>query len=168
MKFQEYQGNLLEVEVDVIAHQCNCTGQGAAGLAYYVFERYPEVNDYLDNPKPMRFTTVSLRETVDGTCKAVANMWTQFWPGGPQVAPSLDDESMRLIAFERALSLLAEEMGQRNYTSVAFPCRYGSDLAGGDWATYRAMIQKFARTHPYLDVHIVELVRNTKAVTAKN
>jgi len=41
--------------------------------------------------------------------------------------------------------------------SVAFPHSIGCGLAGGDWAAYRAAIERFAVRNPAISVVVVRL-----------
>ena len=40
------EGDLLSIETDYIAHQCNCVTKAARGLAKALFAKYPEANIY--------------------------------------------------------------------------------------------------------------------------
>ena len=41
--------------------------------------------------------------------------------------------------------------------SVAFPHQIGCGLAGGNWATYEAMLEDFAAAHPHIRCYICTL-----------
>ena len=158
---REYEGDLLTAEVDVIAHQCNVMTQGAAGIAGIIFQQYPEVDTYKNNPQPLKFTTVEMmpvNKDRDTPYSFVANLYSQFFPASSQKSPSFDDAWTRLVAFKRCLTLLADEMSIRGLTSVGFPRYIGCAIAGGDWPTYHGVITKWADLHKsWLTVHIVGL-----------
>jgi len=59
----------------------------------------------------------------------------------------------RLGWFEQAL----EKLAMLGLESVAFPHSIGCGLAGGDWAAYRAAIERFAVRNPAISVVVVRL-----------
>ncbi len=151
----ELDGDLLTTDTDVIAHQCNVVSKGCAGLAGAIFTRHPEVNTYGENPQPLRYTTALLYPVEGATYKAVGNLYTQFNTGPPTWG--LDSTRMRMFAFKQALMQLEILMVGHNFSRIAFPRFYGSDLAGGNWPDYRDAIEAFAQFYPRLEVKIIGL-----------
>ena len=46
-------GDLLEAKEKYIVHQTNCTStRGAAGLAYYIYKKFPYSNIYQERDNP--------------------------------------------------------------------------------------------------------------------
>lgn len=81
------EGDLLQAEETIIAHQVNCFGV-TGGLAEKIFEKWPEVKaDYLgltawvgrrDRKALLGLVRLS---TVNGQAKLVANLYGQYYPG---------------------------------------------------------------------------------------
>lgn len=152
--FQEYQGDLLKAEVDVIAHQCNCMSKGAAGLAAVIFENIPAAHTYNANPEPRQFGTWKLFDAPSQyPFRHVLNLYTQVYPGPPTWG--MDSDASRIITFKNTISqFLMSNSGA--VKSIAFPARIGSDLAGGNWFSYRSVLFDIATFFPDVQVHIVE------------
>ena len=75
--------------------------------------------------------------------------------GAPKDANG-DGRGHREAWFAQALDELARQpaIAQR-HQSIAFPAEIGCGLAGGDWAAYHAMLERFARGNPQVRVVIV-------------
>jgi O-acetyl-ADP-ribose deacetylase (regulator of RNase III) len=153
--FREYEGDLLQAEVDVIAHQTNCTSLNVSGLAAAIFQKHPKANGNLQNPDFSRYGTTELREAQGAPYKFVANIYGQVYPGHPK-PQGPDTKVMRQVAFGQCVDLLAEIMKDADLTSVAFPAYVGCGLAGGEWADYRDTIMVLAEDNPTFEVHIIE------------
>lgn len=79
------QGDLLEAfensEVNVIAHQCNCTVGMGAGIAKKIAEKYPIV-DMLD--KGYRKNEIGTALYIElGNDQHIFNLYAQYYPGQP-------------------------------------------------------------------------------------
>lgn len=133
------QGSLLDAEETIIAHQVNCFGV-AGGLAYHVFEKWPDAkNDYqqitmrssqfmggLENLLGMAQLT---GHQPDG--KIIANLFGQFRPG-------TDYQPDVLRRTLENLSALAKSLG----ASVAMPYGISCGICGGDWNEVRQIIEE--------------------------
>ena len=133
------QGSLLDAEETIIAHQVNCFGV-AGGLAYHVFEKWPDAkNDYqqitmrssqfmggLENLLGMVQLT---DQQPDG--KIIANLFGQFRPG-------TDYQPDVLRRTLENLSALAKSLG----ASVAMPYGISCGICGGDWNEVRQIIEE--------------------------
>jgi len=134
----EVRGDLLTITLEhntmcnYICHQTNCTSTYAKGLAKHIFDKFPNANTYC----PGFIRTLGCI-SIHGN---VINMYAQLYPGKPR---SRDNKTQRLNAFRQCLKQIAEidELG-----SIAFPHRIGCGLAGGNWAEYKALIDKFAES----------------------
>ncbi len=139
----EYKtGDLLEATEELIAHQCNCVSQGAAGIAFYIFKKYPYSNDYA---KRIFTHKADIPGTIkihgDGNLKRyVLNMYSQYLPGGPNMMDS-DTESKRENYFQSCLDKI---LLIHNLKSVAFPYKIGCGIAGGNWNNYLKMLEDFS------------------------
>lgn len=157
MNIMEYRGDLLDAEVDVIAHQCNCKTHRAAGLAAQIFKRFPRTNDYVSNPDDSRYGTYLLHYVEGAKFRAVLNLFTQLYPGSPQDIGPLDTEQDRLRKFGSTLNGFCLEYGGV-FESIAFPMGIGCGLAGGDWPSYKRVIFDLAAQYPEMEFRIVEKV----------
>ena len=130
------QGNLLDAQEDIIAHQVNCFGI-AGGLAASIFDKWPDAeNDYCQVVGRMcgrESDLLSLCQLTgqqkDG--KIIANLFGQFFPG----------RDFRPRSLELALGQLAA-MAKTMGLSVAMPYRISCGICGGDWETVRRIINQ--------------------------
>jgi len=126
--------DILKTRCKLIAHQCNCKSDTAAGLARLIFEKWPESNVY-KNDEERKLGQVYPTDTDDG--KTILNIMGQTYPGKPKEYDSEDD---REHAFADALS----RINMRYMSNIAFPFGIGSGMAGGNWVHYLAMLEDFA------------------------
>lgn len=125
------KGDLLNAEVDVIAHGCNCIQTMGAGIARHIAQVYPEVEkaDFEFTPKVPsqrlgKIDPVKVRHMEGCTIKYVVNCYTQLKVGeGLQVD---------YAAIEKAMQALHDFAKEKGF-SVAIP-KIGAGLGGGDWA----------------------------------
>lgn len=141
--------NLLEADVEYIAHQCNATGNRSLGLASSIFKMYPNANIYSGKHKVENRENGSIivRPVKD---KKIINMICQLNPGKPSKNDSKED---RLGWLTKCLT----EIIKYNPSSVAFPYHMGCGLAGGDWENVLKIIDDFANCYPEIDVIICKI-----------
>ena len=148
MSFEIKNGDLLNCDIQYIAHQCNCLSRSGKGLAKAIFDKYPYANVYyprnrvkhlpLDDEQPGMFKVMG-----NGTDKRyIINIFSQISPSPPS-DPNCpkDGFKARLNMFVKALKEIAKIEGLK---SIAFPWRYGCGLAGGNWDTYQEVIRQFS------------------------
>lgn len=123
------KGDLLKAKEQYIAHQCNCTSTGVAGLAYHVLHYVPESRV---EPANRRYRKISVHH---GKNLSVINMYAQYNPGYP--TPKGNDTVERR---EEAFLNCLREIYKLNPDSIAFPYKIGCGLAGGSWERYLEMI----------------------------
>ena len=137
-------GDLLEANVDYIAHQCNCVtvGQGA-GIARLIFAKYPDANTYTRN-------SIRVCGEIYAT-RRVINMCAQYYPGKYMSSRTGDNEENRLKWFKECLSQIGIYLSHRFSRTqrqapfiVGFPYMIGCGLAGGEWEYYFDAIEEFA------------------------
>ena len=144
---QIVNGDLLESKCTIIAHQCNCKTQSAAGLSATIFAKFPYADVYSSRTTPSIPGTVEIcgngREE-----RYVANMFAQRYPS---VSKWKNDTSeMRQQWFRSCLDLIADfvmNSGLKN-VSVGFPYLIGCGLAGGKWDEYEGMLREWSKTAP--------------------
>lgn len=120
------EGNLLEINVNVIAHQVNCKGVMGAGLAKQIRSRYPDV--YTSYKKACNAQTdllgkVQLVATPD--CR-VANLFSQSNYGTGKCYTNYE-------ALAMCLTKLRYRMETLGLKELGLPYGLGCGLAGGDW-----------------------------------
>ena len=131
------EGNLLDAQTDVIAHQVNCKGVMGSGVAKQIKEKWPNVFKQYDYHVRM------LDHNVLGDCqlvqikenKFVANLFGQRYYGR---------ENLRYTSYDGiydALVKLQVYMNTRDCKSIAIPYKMSSDRGGADWNVILAMIE---------------------------
>lgn len=134
-------GDLLEATEKYIVHQTNCVSQGgAAGLAFYLFKKFPYADVYANREKPDAPGT----SIISGNGKDqryVINLMGQYYPGSFIEDSTNDNEESRKTYFHHALIRLARISDME---TVAFPYKIGCGIAGGNWKWYLGTINNFA------------------------
>lgn len=123
-------GDVTEVDCDVILHQVNCKGVMGSGVALTIKQKYPEVyNEYVNFVKKnigassKLLGSVQLCKTTEG--KYVANLFSQDGYGYKGQYTDYD-------ALRKGLVKLNELCKGK---TIALPYKMGSDRGGGDWTT---------------------------------
>jgi O-acetyl-ADP-ribose deacetylase (regulator of RNase III) len=129
-------GDLLDVTEGLIAHQVNCRGVMGAGVARVIAKRYPgveaEYRGWCLQAAPLDLLGECLVVRATPTL-LVANVFGQLHPGrGLQTDYG---------AVGRSLTRLAE-LGDHLPTELHVPYMMGCGLAGGDWDTYRDLLDE--------------------------
>jgi O-acetyl-ADP-ribose deacetylase (regulator of RNase III) len=145
-------GDLLAAKEQYIAHQCNCVTNSAAGLAYYLFKKYPYANVY--DFRTTHSTPGTIQVCGNGEDQRyVINMFSQYYPGGAWDDFENDHYELRKEYFAACL----EKIGQlTNISSIAFPHRIGCGIAGGNWEEYVQMLNEFANRYSHVEVVIYQ------------
>ena len=137
-KIKFYNGDLLNSNADVIAHQCNARGVMGSGVALAVKTRYPEVfksyRKFFEEGK-LKLGKVDFAKTNDG--KVVANMCGQdkYGKDGKQYT---DYE-----ALEKCFDKTARYMVENEMSTIAFPYKIGCGAGGGDWSVVFKLIKEY-------------------------
>jgi O-acetyl-ADP-ribose deacetylase (regulator of RNase III) len=127
------EGDLLECDVSVIAHQVNCKGAFGAGLAGQIAERWPACKRSYEN-HVRAHNSGELLGTVlvwEGQEKTVVNLFGQDEPG-----PNTDD-----LVLYTAVQSLKDYMISDGIEVVALPWKIGCGIGGGDWDEIKHMIE---------------------------
>ena len=121
-------GDVTEVDCDVILHQVNCKGVMGSGVALTIKQKFPEVyNEYVNFVKKNigassnLLGSVQLCKTTKG--KYVANLFSQDGYGYKGQYTDYD-------ALRKGLVKLNELCKGK---TIALPYKMGSDRGGGDW-----------------------------------
>ena len=172
MEIQEINGNLLDSECIVLAHQVNCMGVMGSGVARAIKDRWIDV--YLEYLRGV--------QTLDHNClggclivraeenKFVANIFGQYYYNGyfkdPEQymkqevwkRPEIDaaGNPIRFTNYEAlytGLMRLKTEMTNYNVNSVAFPYEFGAKRGGGNWEIILCMIREiFKNTNIKIEI----------------
>lgn len=143
-----YNQNILNTKYQLIAQQCHCNSKikKGAGLAAKISKKLPYADFYVNRKK----------DSVPGTIKVVGKgkkrwvcaMFAQFQPGK---CDNKETSEVREAWFKSCLDKIGKI---KNLREIAFPYKIGCGLAGGDWNSYKTMIEKFAFCHK-IKVYIV-------------
>ncbi len=129
------QGDLLQSDCTVIAHQCNCFATMGAGIAKQIKERYPEAYE-ADRRFPL---PIGSRERLGHFSKVrvgdclIYNLYGQYHYGrGKQTELSM---------LEKAVRSMLEDL-KSHEGKIGFPYGMGAGLAGGDWGEIEPMLER--------------------------
>lgn len=152
MKIIYCNGNLLDAQTDVIAHQVNCQGVMGSGVAKQIREKWANVYTAYRAEYDL-FT--DLNKPLLGNCQLVqvndhqyvANLFGQDKYGY---------DGKRYTSYDGiydALTNLAFQMENNNMNSVAFPYHMSSDRGGADWFIISTMITSvFKHTNVQIEI----------------
>jgi len=159
-KVRYVDGDIFDLDVEYIAHQCNCLTSNSAGFANKVFTRYPEADIYKtrnknttvkDLPKEQKPSQIIVREKV-------INMLSQVFPGKPRFEDGIDSRTNRLVYFRKCLEDISLI---KDIKSVAFPHGIGCNMGGGKWEDYKKEIENFAQRNYKVQVFVANPIKNT-------
>lgn len=143
-------GDLLLAEDDYIAHQCNCVSKGSAGLAYYIFQKYPYANIYEQRTEPSTPGTIHIAKGE----RNIINMFGQYYPGGLNYPDSKKDGIKARESY--FYSCLQEIAKIPDLKTLGLPYLIGCGIAQGNWDNYYKMIVDFADNNKNIGVTIYE------------
>jgi uracil-DNA glycosylase len=144
-----YESDLLEVDAQIIAQQCNCVTRTGKGLSLEIAKKFPHADFYSKRTKPSIPGTIEVRGGKGQ--RWVCAMYAQYHPGPPSTRGG-DTSEKRLEWFRECL----DRIGQiKNLRHIAFPDKIGCGLARGDWDAYYGMLYHFAEHHSDVRVTIV-------------
>lgn len=149
---KEIKGNLLDTDIDFIAHGVNCQGKMGSGVAKAISDLYPEVKagylNFFQTKLPLTLEggkdfLGTVQTVITSDKKRVFNCFTQEYYGyDGQLYVSYK-------AIREVFEILAE-----HYSVIAIP-RIGCGLAGGNWDIVKEIINEV--TGDRLDVHVYYL-----------
>lgn len=140
MEIIEKDGDLLESNVDVIAHQVNCLGVMGSGIALQIRNRYPELvyDKYVSKCHKEVVSRFLLGECqiceIPGENRYVANLFGQVDFGRQTRNTSYD-------GIYDAMEKLRSWCTKNGVKSVGFPYKMSSDRGGADWNVIMSMIE---------------------------
>ena len=136
---QERNGSLLDADADVICQQVNCRNTMGAGLAKAIYTRWPSVKEaYHDFCREAGDPYVLLGSVQivkpHGAPFDVANIFGQLNYGRHSICYTNYD-ALRAAFFDLNRRYDLDKV-------IAFPHGFGCGLAGGNWDTVYALIEK--------------------------
>lgn len=137
MKIIYINGNLLDAQTDVIAHQVNCQGVMGSGIAKQIRDKWPIVfKDYRKKYEVWEDALIGECQLVQiNECQHIANLFGQHNYGKDgRLYTSYD-------GIYDALNSLAVQMMDNGMESLAIPYGMSCGLAGGDWRIIMTMIE---------------------------
>jgi len=148
MIVKEIQGNLLDTEIQNIAHGVNCQNVMGSGVARALYEKWSNVkttyHSFFEH-RPVGATNLGLTQVVVLDDKTIYNMFTQNYYSNR----SIKNANYAAIAqCFRDLALLSP------IKEIAIP-KIGCGLAGGDWNIVKQIIDD--ATLDKLDVYVYYL-----------
>lgn len=172
MPVEHVEGDLLDTEADVYAHQISSLPCRAHGLSAAVAARHPWADHYgqrtqmgtrnlaTPNTRPPCGSIQEAHNPNGGFPRAIMGMVGQLDFGRPgysrsRVYPGDDTPAKRLAWFGSAFGAVCAWAQTHGCHTVALPHRVGCGLGGGDWAEYQLAIDRIAAAHPRLTVLIV-------------
>lgn len=142
-----YNSDLLEVDAQIIAQQCNCVSKQGKGLSADIAKTFPHADFYTLRTSPSIPGTIEVR---GGKGKRfVCAMYAQYYPGPPRNG---DTSDQREGWFRECLDRISKI---KNLRHIAFPDKIGCGLAQGDWDAYYALLYTFSEQNPNIRVTIV-------------
>ena len=148
MSFKIVDGDLLKSNAKFIVHQINCVSNNSAGLAYYLFDKYPWANVYKEREQNKTFHIpgqIYVRGDKDN--RLVINAAGQFLPGKPSsvLINGINVEETQEMRQAYFLECMSRIMGISDLESIAFPYKIGCGIAGGNWDFYHKVIKSFSK-----------------------
>lgn len=152
MIVKEIKGNLLDTEIQHIAHGVNCQNVMGSGVARALYEKWSEVKSeyhklFNQMEMPMGLDTkyyLGIVHKVTSSDKIIYNLFTQNFYSNRKI------RNANYAAIAKCFRRLAEEGIQE----IAIP-RIGCGLAGGDWNIVKQIIND--ATLDELDVYVYYL-----------
>jgi O-acetyl-ADP-ribose deacetylase (regulator of RNase III) len=131
-------GDVLTSTAQIIAHQVNCMGVMGAGLAKQIKEQHPNVYDTYKTMCDLAnngyaLLGMCLLVQIENKSQQIANLFGQY-------THKAEFRQTNYEAIYLALESCEKQMKEKNLTSIAFPFKLSSGLAGANWNIIMAMI----------------------------
>lgn len=150
-------GDIIKTNAPYIMQQCNSVTVNSAGLAKHLGDNLVNGNVYKNRRRIGRSNladesdrdvpgTFKMFKEVDGEPSIIC-LYGQYKPGKPNKKPPTDFSDSKLDRaryFKKSLEKLQDYFKTNNeYPEVAVPYGIGCGLAGGEWKTYKVMLNNF-------------------------
>lgn len=158
-------GDLLQSNLPLIAHQTNCLGVMGAGIAKAIKNKWNSVyTQYVDICKNFKYSKDLLGKcqicvTGEFPIKFVANLFGEY-SFTESVAP-FENRHTDYNALKKALLNLKAFCEDEEVTEVGIPYKLGCGLAGGDWdGVVYSMLQELFANDSTITLYIYKLCNN--------
>lgn len=144
--------DILEMKVDLIAHQVNTQGIMGGGLAKSIREKYTGVysgyKGVCDLHDEDLLGNILITKATDNI--TIINLFAQEYAGGP--GRLTDYDSLR-----ESLTRTYNLMKAQNLKSIALPFNLGCGLAKGSWEVVEKIIEDIFKEDPKITCYICKL-----------
>ena len=158
-------GDLLQSNLPLTAHQTNCLGVMGAGIARFIKNKWNIVyTQYVDICKNFEYSKDLLGKcqicvTGEFPIKFVANLFGEY-SFTESVAP-FENRYTDYNALKKALLNLKAFCEDEEVTEVGIPYKLGCGLAGGDWdGVVYPMLQELFANDSTITLYIYKLCNN--------
>lgn len=158
-------GDLLQSNLPLIAHQTNCLGVMGAGIAKSIKNKWNDVyTQYANFCKNFNYSTGLLGKcqvcvTGETPTKIVANLFGEY-SFTESVAP-YENRHTNYDALKAALLDLKEFCEDEDITEIGIPYKLGCGLAGGDWdSVVYPMLQELFSNDSTITLYIYKLCKS--------
>lgn len=158
-------GDLLQANIPLIAHQTNCLGVMGAGIAKAIKNKWPDVyTQYKDLCKGYDYSKFPLGvsqfcKTYDNPIKYVVNLFGEY-SYTESVAP-YENRHTDYKALEQALLALKTDCIASGIKEIGILYKLGCGLAGGDWDNVvYPKLQKLFANESAITLYIYKLCKN--------
>ena len=158
-------GDLLQSNLPLIAHQTNCLGVMGAGIARSIKNKWNIVyTQYVDICKTFEYSKDLLGKcqicvTEELPIRFVANLFGEY-SFTESVAP-FENRHTDYNALKKALLNLKAFCEDEEVTGVGIPYKLGCGLAGGDWdGVVYPMLQELFANDSTITLYIYKLCNN--------
>ena len=148
-------GDLLYIDVDYIAHQCNCITSYGKGLYKDIVNKYPDVDIYKQRTQNSVPGTICVMKQEDVDSPSIIHMFAQYSYSYANNKIN-DSRANRLEWFAICLDKISSI---KNVKSIAFPKGVGCGMAGGKWENYDRLLNVFATKNKDIKVYIVNKIK---------
>lgn len=158
-------GDLLQSNLPLIAHQTNCLGVMGAGIAKAIKNKWGSVyTQYANFCKHLEYSKYLLGKcqvcvTEDSPINLIANLFGEY-SFTESVAP-YENRHTDYDALKEALIHLIAFCKGVNITEIGIPYKLGCGLAGGDWdGVVYPMLQELFADDSTITLYIYKLCNN--------
>ena len=158
-------GDLLQSNLPLIAHQTNCLGVMGAGIARsiknkwnLVYTQYVDICKNFEYPKDL-LGKCQICATREFPIKFVANLFGVY--SFTESAAPFENRHTDYDALKKALLNLKAFCEDEKVTEVGIPYKLGCGLAGGDWdGVVYPMLQELFANDSTITLYIYKLCNN--------
>lgn len=158
-------GDLLQSNLPLIAHQTNCLGVMGAGIAKSIKNKWSRVyTQYVNLCKNLKYSRILLGNcqvciTGDKPINLVANLFGEY--SFTESAAPYENRHTDYDALKESLIHLIAFCKGMNIIEIGIPYKLGCGLAGGDWdGVVYPMLQELFADDSTITLYIYKLCNN--------